>query len=166
LSVCPSVCHQSPRRGARLVRSERPPASRLEAEVNVERIAKSSVERRTTKNHRRPRVPPVLSICRSRSSLASARARFVCLLTRYSSLIGPSSSVLSRYSGCRLVWVNCRSCPFRRQQSVSVEAARAQSVGRPSKLGTNPCPLPSSGPTCRLSARAICPSLTRPCRYL
>jgi hypothetical protein len=28
--------------------------SRLEAEVNVERIAKSSVERRTTKNHRRP----------------------------------------------------------------------------------------------------------------
>ena len=117
------------------------PTSRLEAEVNVERIAKSSVERRTTKNHRRPRVPPVLSICRSRSSLASARARFVCLLTRYPSAHRP---IIVR--AFPLLWLSISLGQLSElpvsSSTVCVRGSGACSVGRlPVETWSQPLPL-------------------------
>ena len=120
--------------------------SRLEAEVNVERIAKSSVERRTmktrrTESHEEPRVPPVLSICRSRSSLASARARFVCLLTRYPSAHRP---IIVR--AFPLLWLSISLGQLSElpvsSSTVCVRGSGACSVGRSSvETWSQPLPL-------------------------
>ena len=106
--------------------------------IEEPRATKNRSEERTDEE---PRVPPVLSICRSRSSLASARARFVCLLTRYPSAHRP---IIVR--AFPLLWLSISLGQLSElpvsSSTVCVRGSGACSVGRSSvETWSQPLPL-------------------------